>query len=345
MSKSTHRVEVIRLGTIEKHPNADRLGVVKVFSGYTAVIGLDQFKEGDLVAYVPPDSLVPTTHPAFAFLKRDGRDVERIKVKKLRGVVSMGLIVGPVASLGAKEGEDLAEYFGVTHYEPPEPMSTGGENAAPPKGFIPVYDVESMRRYAHVFEPGEPVWVSEKIHGANARFMHDGETLHIGSHNHWKKRVEGQKIPIWLKALEVHPEIELWCRSHPRSTLYGEVYGQVQDLKYGVPSTGGPTVRFAAFDILNHHGEWLDPEQAHWQAGHAEETYDEHGCVPWVPVISRSMPFDLEKILALAEGPSLVAGADHVREGCVVRPLVERTHPEIGRVMLKVVGNGYLERP
>ncbi|MGH9460668.1 MAG: RNA ligase family protein [Vicinamibacteria bacterium] len=349
MSNSTHRVEVLRLGAIEKHPNADRLGIVKIFSGYTAVIGLDQFKEGDLVAYVPPDSVVPTTHPVFAFLKREGRDTERIKVKNLRGVVSMGLIIGPVASLGAKEGEDLAEYFGVTHYEPPEPMSTGGENAAPPKSFVPVYDVETLRRYAHVFEAGEPVWVSEKIHGANARYMFDGETLHIGSHNHWKKRVlvAGPKIPIWQRALEEQPEIETWCRTHPGWTLYGEVYGQVQDLKYGVQG-----VRFAAFDVLNHYGVWLNPVQAHWQV---YECYASGvngfvhrpsvGMVHWVPIIERSMPFDLDRILALAEGPSLIPGANNVREGCVVRPLEERTNAEIGRVMLKVVGNGYLERP
>jgi hypothetical protein len=33
-----------------------------------------------------------------------------------------------------------------------------------------------------------------------------------------------------------------------------------------------------------------------------------------------------------------------VREGCVVLPVRERRHPEIGRVQLKIVGNGYLER-
>lgn len=322
--KSTHKVEVVRLGPIEKHPNANKLGVTRIFSGYTCVVGLDQFKEGDLVAYVPPDSLVPTTHPAFAFLKREGRDVERIKVKKLRGIVSMGLIIGPVSSLGATEGEDLASYFGVGHYEPPEPLSTGGEDAPAPKGFIPCYDVDSLRRYAHVFEPGEPVWVSEKIHGANARYLFDGETMHVGSRTGWKK---SHAKSIWWKALT--SQIESWCRASPGWTLYGEVYGQVQDLKYGTKG-----VRFA---VLSPEGVWKGPVIA-------RDAVEMFG-VPWVPVIASPMSFDLDTILFCAEGPSLVAGADHVREGIVVRPMVERTHPEIGRVMLKVVGNGYLERP
>ena len=55
-------------------------------------------------------------------------------------------------------------------------------------------------------------------------------------------------------------------------------------------------------------------------------------------------PYDESKVPLLAEGPSTVTGAKHVREGCVIRPVNERTDPEIGRVQLKIVSNGYLER-
>lgn len=66
--------------------------------------------------------------------------------------------------------------------------------------------------------------------------------------------------------------------------------------------------------------------------------------LPWVPVVASDRPFELDTILAMAEGPSLIAGADHVREGVVVKPMTERTDPTVGRVNLKVVGNGYFER-
>ena len=46
----------------------------------------------------------------------------------------------------------------------------------------------------------------------------------------------------------------------------------------------------------------------------------------------------------LAEGPSLVPGANHVREGCVVQPIRERVDVRLGHTVLKIVGNGYLER-
>jgi hypothetical protein len=56
------------------------------------------------------------------------------------------------------------------------------------------------------------------------------------------------------------------------------------------------------------------------------------------------MPFDFDKLQALADGPSLVKGANHMREGIVIKPLKERQHWKLGRVMLKMVSNAYLEK-
>jgi len=46
-------------------------------------------------------------------------------------------------------------------------------------------------------------------------------------------------------------------------------------------------------------------------------------------------------IKKLSEGPSLVGGT-HGREGVVVKPVIERDNPAIGRVILKYVGDAYL---
>ncbi|MGH9759840.1 MAG: hypothetical protein ACREAC_03250 [Blastocatellia bacterium] len=86
MEKSTHKVEVVPV-VLERHPNADTLSVVKVFGGYTVCVRTVDFKDGDLGAYIPPDSVVDSSRPEFAFLAGH----ERIKVKRLRGIVSMGL--------------------------------------------------------------------------------------------------------------------------------------------------------------------------------------------------------------------------------------------------------------
>jgi RNA ligase (TIGR02306 family) len=246
-------------------------------------------------------------------------------VKKLRGVVSMGLLIP--APDDAAIGDDLAGYFGVTHYEPPFPLSAGGEDEKPPTGYRPCYDVDSMRRYSHLFVEGEPVWITEKIHGANARFCFADGAMRAGSRTAWKRQ---DKSNLWWRALEAHPEVAGFCESHPDITVYGEVYGQVQDLKYG---TKQGEVHIAVFDLLRG-TEWIAPFEA-VRIGKG---------LPFVPTLESNFPFDLQAVLAMAEGQSYIPGADHLREGIVVKPVKERTDPEIGRVCLKVVSNGYLER-
>jgi tRNA-binding EMAP/Myf-like protein len=353
LSESTHRVEIVPV-RLEPHPNADSLSIVKVFDGYTVCVITADWQGLEIGAYIPPDSVVPGTEQ-FAFL--EGKN--RIKVKKLRGVVSMGLLVP--APAGSALGDDVAEILGVSHYEPPlSGMSTGGEAKRGPAGYHPVFDVESLRRYASVFTPGELVFISEKIHGANARYCCVGGEIFCGSRTEWK--VESEEN-LWWRAYRATPALGEFLAANPGLTVYGEVFGQVQDLKYGTAKGEG---RFAAFDILRpvafrscpacggggeilmaacpkcggegrisgNFAEWVDPVEA-------RETADE---LPWVPTIARNVPFDLERILELAEGPSLVPGAEHVREGCVVKPMVERTERRVGRVCLKVVGYGYMER-
>lgn len=309
---STHKVEVVPV-TLRPHPNADSLSIVQVW-GYTVCVRTADWLGVDRGAYIPPDSIVDSTRPEFAFLAGH----ERVRVKKLRGVVSMGLLVR--APDGAELGQDVMETLGVKHYEPPPRTGTGGEAAPAPSIYAPCYDVESARRYWHLFADGEPVIVTEKIHGANGRWLFDGDRLHAGSRTEWKR--EGGSI--WWEALERCPWLGNWLRGHPNLVVYGEVFGRVQDLRYG------RALDVAVFDIMDG-STWLDAGEAR-TVGYG---------LQWVPVLAET-EWRWPDIAQHAEGQSTLA--DHVREGCVVKPLVERTHEEIGRVQLKIVGNGYLER-
>src|SRR5690606_27360662 len=105
--------------------------------------------------------------------------------------------------------------------------------------------------------------------------------------------------------------------------LYGEVYGQVQDLRYG---HGRGEVSFAAFDIL-HSGEFCD----HYQFMNVVEDFG----IPSVPLIDY-IPYDILAIKALAEGQSLIA--TNVREGVVVQSLIERVNDRGQRAKMKLVG-------
>lgn len=317
MAYYTHRVEIVRL-KIEPHPNAEKLDIARIFS-FTCCVGKDQFKDGDLAAYIQPDSVVESMRPEFEFLKGH----ERIRVRRLRGVVSMGLVM-PCPE-GMAEGDDAAEFYGVTHYEPGMVHSVSDEMEPPPVGiYVPKYDVESMYRFRSLFRDGEDVVATEKIHGANARFMFHDDRMWAGSRGEWKKPSEGN---LWWRTLASHSWIEEYCRSFPCDVIYGEVFGNVQSLKYGAM---GNQVFFRAFDILRN-DEWLN-----------YDTFaDMLSGLYRVPNIYRG-PFDFDVLVKLADGKSTLA--DHMREGIVVRPLVERRDDHIGRVQFKLVSNEYLEK-
>lgn len=92
-----HDVQVVKIGLIRKHPDADALGVVDVY-GRPCVVRLEDWKSGDLAVYVPVDSMVPVADPRFAFLDRPGSPVDgyvRVRALRLRGIFSMGLLVRP----------------------------------------------------------------------------------------------------------------------------------------------------------------------------------------------------------------------------------------------------------
>ena len=326
---STHEVPVVRIA-LEPHPNADTLSIARVF-GFTCCVRTADWKDGVLAAYIAPDYTVPLDRPEFAFLVRANKpkDRERIKVKKLRGVFSQGLLIRAPADTA--EGQDVREALGVERYQPPFNLSTGGEAGPGPSGIVaPKYDVENWYRYGHLFKPDERVLVTEKLHGASARYVFAEGRMFVGSHGEWKR--DGI-APIWYRALEVTPNIRTFCEAYPGHVLYGEVYGQVQDLRYG---TGKGEVRFAGFDVRRPDGQWWN-----WLTAFAQA--NAYG-LPWVPLVYDG-PYDAEKIEGFSNGVTTVPGAEHVREGVVVQAAEDRFVDELGgRLKLKIVSNAYLER-
>lgn len=316
---STHRCDVVQVH-LETHPNADTLSIVRIW-GYVVVVRTADWAEGQLAAYVVPDSIVDPSRPEFSSL----RGHERIRVKRLRGIVSQGLLV-PAPS-GAREGDDVAEQLGIRRWEPLiAPESTPQAGSAPP-GIYPVYAVESWHRYRHLLEAGEGVVVTEKIHGANIRAVWRDGRIWVGSRTEWKRPdCDGC---LHLDAVQRAPWVHAWCREHEGYALYGEVYGRVSELRYGL----GDEREIRAFDVLDPSGQWVD-------VGVFWRMVPEDHRVPYLC----SGDYSAALLAEMAEGPSRVPGADHVREGCVIRPAHERTDPEIGRVILKLVGNGYHER-
>lgn len=333
---STHKCEVVPV-VLKQHPNADSLSIVEVF-GYQVCVKTESWQGIALGAYVVPDSLVDVSRPEFAFLSEmsdnKGKTHVRIRAKKLRGVVSYGMLIP--APVDTKEGDDVSALLGVERYNPVIPtdrtgyVSTKATPVPPPDiGYTPpTYDIDAFQRYAkEVFKVGELVYVSEKIDGANARFVFDGERMHIGSRNRWLEPV-GESL--WHRALERRPEIEQLCRAHPNCVLWGEVAGWVQDLRYNM--TRGE-VDFVAFDIMTG-GRWMDVIDM-------TEACERFG-VPLAPCLG-VIPYNFDKLMEMSDGPSVYANGAHYREGVVVKSMIERGDNKTGRAQLKIVSISYFE--
>lgn len=330
---SRHAIEVIEIGDINPHPNADRMELTSVW-GWNCCVSKGQFQKGDKAVYVPPDYVVPTSRPEFAFLKRDGRDVERITVRRFRGTLSQGLLIPLPDALHDKNvGDNVIEHLGIVRYEEPLPNVKAEGSIGGPSGlYVPKFDVDSFQRYAAAFEEGEDVVVTEKIHGTSARYVFCAatQTLSVGSRTNWWQEDAGN---IWWRALRACPAIEAFCRAYPDIVLFGEVFGQVQSLKYGAGKNDVFFAAFAAFAALKGI-DWID-----WST--LKLLCDEHS-VPLVPHVF-SGPLCVSDLYAMAESDSRWLGANHLSEGVVVVPAKERVDDRIGRVCLKVVSNRYLE--
>jgi hypothetical protein len=392
--KANHQVNIVRITEIKEHTNADTLVIIPI-GGYQVVSKKGQFNVGDLGVYIQPDSVVPQTEP-FKFIWQDHIGLDgivpekrrRITVRKFRKEWSEGLLL-PVSDFGEvikfpdgqfhwvfpngveivwlKEGSDVSDILGITHYDP-DTESTKGENSSAPKhkakryprsfhGWvkfiwrrvkqalglgavtdgvadnvglgIPTYDVDALKNYPDTFEEGEQVIVTEKIHGSNARFIFLDGVMYAGSRNLWK--APGSTC-IFRRAVRELPWIEEWCRAHEGYVLWGEVTPTQGGFDYGTKN-----VQFFVFDVRDPNGNWLDestPEGLEILTHLQDRT---------VPVLYKG-PFNLQVIKQLlVDGPSTIKNAKNIREGVVVKTATERGRNS-RRAQMKIVSNAYLEK-
>lgn len=352
---STHSTPVFE-PVLLPHPNADSLSIVKIpGTTYQCVTGTEGWSPGQLGAWVEPDSLVDTRREEFAFLAnqagynadstKGGGPYARIRAIRLRGELSYGLLVPldtdyapdpalePVARISGKRlvvRADATEALGILHYEPPLPASN--DAADPPPGYFPIYDVEALEKFPEAFDPVEAVVVTEKIHGANARYVCIDGQIHVGSRTRWVGPGS-----VWHQALENHPEVAAWLLRHEGFCLYGEVYGPVQSLRYGLSRP-----RIAIFDILEPDGQWSQD----FAGGLAEGWFADLPLVPLLPHYKQPMMFgamEIEGWRQEAMGQSSIPGADHIREGIVIAAYDTNARLDDGtRKKFKVINPDYL---
>jgi RNA ligase (TIGR02306 family) len=334
---STHAVKIIEIETVNPHENADRLGIVNI-GGWSCVVAKEQFKPGDRAVYVEPDYVVQLSRPEFAFLAKgkEGKTEHRMKAVRLRGQLSFGLLIPvPDEFFDLPVGSCVMDAMSIRRYEPPvKNFNPGVDDTLPQDEWPTVYagkfDLEDLRKHEHLFQPGDQVYVTEKLHGGNGKIVWHNDRLYVGSRTRW---LQTGIRSLWTRAMQDSSQAERLaelCKAHPDVVFYGEVFGPVQELRYGLTEP-----EFAIFAACAY-GEWWWSEKLFSVLAKFD--------VLEAPALFRGA-YDRDKIAEIAERDTSIKSAPngHMMEGVVIVAEPPRRDQNIGRVALKLISNRYWE--
>ena len=346
--------------TVLPHPEADRLELAQV-GGYLSIVPKGVYKNGDLAVYIPEQAIVPEDILVEIGLvgRLGGKAKNRVRAMKLRGILSQGIIYPNKGNW--KLGEVLNEELGIIKYEPVIPASLAGEVSNVGENLTIKYDIENHKKFPDVIQEGELVQITEKLHGTFSMFsaiptswMDETSDLHeklingrfiaaskgLGAKGLVFKDNEKNSRNVYINAAK---ELSLFDfigvladRYDTIVTVAGEIFGRgIQDLGYSFTKA-----QFRLFDVAigNERVEkrFLNHEDI-------ENICKEFG-IQRVPLLYVG-EFSQEILDKYTNGLETVSGTEsHIREGVVVKPLVERYYSGLGRVMLKSISEAYLLR-
>jgi len=356
--------QVVKIEKVVNHPNADALDIATVLGDYPVIVKRNEYKIDDLACYLPIDSIVQDTDQfyflcpkAYEKYEDDKGNIQQrqmgpkysigsvpekyriLKAKKIRNVYSQGMLVPLTNQSNLQIGDSVIALLGLKKWEEeeedniPNAKKSKGANAAPaPKGWsIPFYDIEGLRKYIACLNADEEIVLTEKIHGSNAAFCHDGEKLWVKSRNFYKKMDEDD--PWWDIAIRYDLVNKL--SQFPMKIFFGELYGNNKGFRYDCELINGAMhSKIKFFDVCDAKtGLYLD--------------YDDFVSIvksaglEAVPELYRGVWKGKEEMYPYAEGLTTLGGK-HVREGFVLRTTKEHFEPKLNsRMVIKLVGEGY----
>lgn len=357
---STHKVEITILDEILDHPNPkiERL-VLGRCSGWIFIIPKGKFTPGDKVVYIPVDSiLTPELEAKLLGNSKIKLERGRVKTLKMHGAISQGILEYP-SELDLDDdlpvGTDVAEELGILKYEPPvnsiprHMQGTAVRRNHP--DFKPYHDINNFNYYIDLFQPGEPVYITEKLHGTSWR----GAKLAPVANSWWRKLLKlvgllpktqicfgSRRVELQSKLIysgyykknvyaQIAKELDLDNLLELGEELFGEIIGSGLQGGYTYGHSDGE-ISFYAYDLMRD-GKFLPPaEFVAW--------CDKHN-IKRVPVLALDEPFDITRLETLKRGDSDIGG-QRVKEGLVIKAMSESVDPRLGRKILKVISEDYL---
>lgn len=320
----TKIASIERLISVEPHPNADRLDLVKVL-GYQCVSERGLHKAGDLVVYIQPDSILPEDAEWAEGFRKYAPG--RIKCVKLRGEFSEGILVRfeqlksslPTifdphtfkASL-LEEGADVTELLGVRHYEPPAPNDLAAKGSLPFN--LPKTDETRWENMVSSLPIGEIVDVTLKVDGQSWSAYYDIDTDSFGVMGRTMEyKLEcNNNYTAQVNRYNIQEKLTKYCKENNVSLcIRGESYGNgIQT--HGNNPHGQLQKGLAIFSV------YLIKEHRYARLG--DKFYFENVCkelnIPSVPIIEKNVVLTQELINKYSTGIDKIDGKPF--EGVVI---------------------------
>lgn len=377
---SKFEVNVVKIDSIEPIEGADKIELV-VIEGYKSIVQKGMFKVGELVAYIPEQSVVPEYILQKMELvgKLRGGKKNVVKAIKLRGVVSQGLIYpcdskefgllsfihrthnlieltnNDGKSLMFPEGADVSIHLGITKYEPMEDMSEEDKSKFSGSyvnlsGKTVKYDIENIKKYQRLLNKGERVVITEKLHGTLVCFAV------VPGLNHPDLPDD---VFIYSKGLGTKGLV-FKNNEYNTNNIYVRVFNAMPDLKdklIGL-SKHGPVYLFGEIygtsvqDLKYNEPTpkfrafdiWLGvPEDGLFVSSkYKYDIFNSLG-VDSVPILYEGA-YTSEMVTLLTSGSTSLNNSKQMREGVVITPEIERCDAKFGRIILKSISDEYLTR-
>lgn len=373
---STLKIPITTIKELNPHPGADRLEIARCFD-YDVVVPRDVFKVGQSVIYVPVGAILSDWLEELIFGEdsKIHRSDNRIKAIKIRGVVSQGMLIDPY-SPGIVEklpypmliledllDLDVSKELGITKWSPPEKSLPGimkvpaNLNPYKVREFKEYTDVEHGKYYDRVLQDGEPVVITQKLHGTSARYgwfprtpisLLDKALNFLGWLPGWQFCWGSRRCQIQSKPGKTHGGF----KSEKQCVEFGDVYTKIkkqENLEEKIPkgySVYGEIVgggiqkgylyncginqhKFYVYDVMKE-GKWLSFAE--------RMAFCEMVGLEAVPVLyqgpySKAVVEEKLVINVISKEPN---------EGVVCEPAIDRTSPACGRIKLKWINEAYL---
>ena len=322
------------ISNVEAIENADKICVYGV-GGWSIVDTVGKYNVGDKVIMLEIDSWVPKELAPFLFEGKvfEGVEGARLRTKKLRGVVSQGLLLPlsvafqlPPTTGVDIEGTDLTEALGIKKWDKPLDPSLSGLARGNFPSFIPKTDAERVQNLSRSIEKrqGDSFEVTIKLDGSSITVysIKENDEYRDGVCSRNLDLQEGESA-FWVAAKQYNIHEKL--RSTGRNlAVQGELLNtNIQGNWEKV--TGLCMFVYNVFDIDTQ--KYLSPKE--------RRTLCKELDIPHVPVLHEEwvLNTDVKGVLAMADGPGMNPGVK--REGLVYKSNTDD-------FSFKAISNAYL---